>query len=306
MLQPGVSFGPQICVTVSITYGRHRQRGRTKQYEFPAPGRAFESRIHPSITAPSPALANESTSIPQQPGVLIGNVAVVDPDGDAGFTFLVDDPRFQVVGDSTAGYNLYLKPGLSLRLLDAATIPAILITATDAGGLSLTSPYTVVVNQIAQCANGDRAQQPVRHAQRGGLERGPALHIRSERGPLRGECTRRIHLFCQRPSISSGERRTRAHAGPIGASVGRSDLAPGHLNRRDRSLRGPDVQAGNHTSAPTSGHSRFSPTMTEGQMFNAVATIVARPQSLRRLTTAMVVVRSELTVSPGNTLTVPH
>jgi PKD domain len=106
--------------------------------------------VHPgSITVTSRNGINENTSVTSQPGVPIGSVAVVDPDGDTDFTFHVDDPRFQIVGNSGFGYSRDLKPNQSLRYLDGATVP-IQITATDDAGLSSTSPYTVVVNQVAQ------------------------------------------------------------------------------------------------------------------------------------------------------------
>ena len=101
--------------------------------------------------SPSPA-RTESTStrrLHSPPGVVIGSVTLDNPVPGDQFTFQVSDGRFQVLGTAASGYNLCLKPGLSLKYLDAASIP-IDITATDTAGLSVTSPYTVVVNQVAQ------------------------------------------------------------------------------------------------------------------------------------------------------------
>ncbi len=109
------------------------------------------SQAPTSITVTSPNGINENTSVAAGPGVLgvpIGRVSVVDPDGSTNFTFLVNDPRFTVAGNASLGYELYLIPGQSLVYLTAPTIP-LEITATNAAGLSLTSPYTVVVNQVA-------------------------------------------------------------------------------------------------------------------------------------------------------------
>jgi len=191
-----------------------------------------------SITVTSPNGINENTSVPAGPGVLgvpIGSVAVVDPDGSTSFTFLVDDPRFQVAGNATSGYNLYLKPGLSLAYLNAATIP-IQITATSAAGLSFTSLYRGRQSSRPG-ANADRSQQLLRPAQHGWRQRGPTANIRSQRPPHRGEHTRRVHVRRQRPTISSGQWRTGTHAGPNGSTVGVSHLSASHLNRRQRSLR---------------------------------------------------------------------
>jgi uncharacterized repeat protein (TIGR01451 family) len=102
-----------------------------------------------SITVTSPDGIDEATSTTNEPGVLIGSVTVDDPNVDTAFTFDVDDARFQIIGDGTSGYNLYLAPGQLLAYLQAASIP-IQVTATDPGGLSVTSPYTVVVNRVQQ------------------------------------------------------------------------------------------------------------------------------------------------------------
>src|SRR5206468_624150 len=83
-------------------------------------------------------------------GAAIGTLAVTDPDAGDTHTFAVSDPRFEVVGAT-----LKLKAGVAL---DYEAEPAVnlTITATDAGGLLITRPFTITVSNVneAPTANG--------------------------------------------------------------------------------------------------------------------------------------------------------
>jgi Ca2+-binding RTX toxin-like protein len=76
------------------------------------------------------------------PGAVIGTITAVDADLSDTHTFEVSDARFEIVGDV-----LQLVDGESL---DFETEPSITlsITATDAGGLSVTSNVVITVNNL--------------------------------------------------------------------------------------------------------------------------------------------------------------
>ena len=125
-----------------------------------------------SVNFVSPNGINEGATATAQPGVEIGDVSENDTNGDPSdsYTYLVDDPRFQVVADNSGNYHLYLKPGLSLSYMDASQIP-INITAVDSHGLSVTDPFTVNVNQVVEpptsITGGGRCGQPAWCGRRG-------------------------------------------------------------------------------------------------------------------------------------------
>ncbi|MCR0985725.1 Ig-like domain-containing protein [Roseomonas populi] len=77
-------------------------------------------------------------------GQRIGTVVVADPDQGDKAVITVDDARFEIRGDT-----LYLRQG---QALDAATEPtvALHLTATDLGGLSVSSDITLTVEHPGQ------------------------------------------------------------------------------------------------------------------------------------------------------------
>ena len=87
----------------------------------------------------------EATSVPPNaPGAVIGPLSVTDPDNVDNHTFTVDDNRFVVVGS-----ELRLAPGVSLPPGPPITV---VITATDKGGLTISTPHTLQVGLPANTA----------------------------------------------------------------------------------------------------------------------------------------------------------
>ncbi|KYO53223.1 hypothetical protein AUP44_26990, partial [Tistrella mobilis] len=86
----------------------------------------------------APALDGNSV-VENLPGAVIGVVSAGDPDAGDTLTYTVDDARFEIVGDV-----LKLKAGVSL---DFETEPSVdlVITATDAGGLTTSTTVQVTV-----------------------------------------------------------------------------------------------------------------------------------------------------------------
>ena len=75
-------------------------------------------------------------------GVVVGALSVADPDAGDTHTFIVNDSRFEVVDG-----NLQLKEGVSLDHEQSPTV-AVEVTATDAGGLSVSQVFTVEVTNV--------------------------------------------------------------------------------------------------------------------------------------------------------------
>ncbi len=74
---------------------------------------------------------------PDTPGAVVGPLTVTDPDNVDSHTFTVDDARFVVVGN-----ELRLAPGVSVPPGPPITV---LITATDKGGLTISTPFVVQI-----------------------------------------------------------------------------------------------------------------------------------------------------------------
>ena len=85
--------------------------------------------------APFDLVLDSSAVAADTPGALVGTVAVSDPDAGDSHVFTVDDPRFEVVGS-----ELRLLAGEQLAAGEEA---AIVITATDSGGLSVDLPVVI-------------------------------------------------------------------------------------------------------------------------------------------------------------------
>jgi hypothetical protein len=77
-------------------------------------------------------------------GAVVGTLSVTDPDPSDTHTFAVSDPRFEVVGS-----ELKLKEGVRLDFERGAQID-LDVTATDPGGHSVTRPFAVSVDDVAE------------------------------------------------------------------------------------------------------------------------------------------------------------
>ncbi|HET6160341.1 MAG TPA: Ig-like domain-containing protein [Dongiaceae bacterium] len=88
-------------------------------------------------------------------GAVAGTLEVADPDPGDAHTFTISDPRFEVVNN-----QLKLKDGIRLDYERGSQIN-LDVTATDAGGLSVTRPFTLSVTDVAEvrfAAFGDYGQ----------------------------------------------------------------------------------------------------------------------------------------------------
>ena len=97
--------------------------------------------------APSSITLESAAVLPDAPGVIVGPLSVTDPDNVDSHVFTVDDSRFVVVGS-----ELRLAPGVSVPPGPPITV---LITATDKGGLSISTPFVVQVGSPPSSATID-------------------------------------------------------------------------------------------------------------------------------------------------------
>ena len=101
----------------------------------------FIFNLPPPDLAPTGILLSNATVAEHNAGAIVGNVSVIDPDGDSAFTFSVSDPRFTVVG-TPGNYQLKLANGVSI---DTTPSISLTIVATDQGGLSTHMDFTIAV-----------------------------------------------------------------------------------------------------------------------------------------------------------------
>lgn len=94
----------------------------------------------PDNRAPKNIRLAETTIAEASPGATVGRLRVRDPDAGDTFTYTVDDDRFIV----TATGRLKLKVGEALDHETADQV-VVTVTATDAGGLSVTKAFTLDV-----------------------------------------------------------------------------------------------------------------------------------------------------------------
>ena len=97
--------------------------------------------------APDSITLAASSIPPSTPGATIGPVTVTDPDFVDSHSFTVDDTRFIFVGN-----ELRLAPDQEVR---PGPPIVLLITATDKGGLTITTPFTLQVGQTPNSATID-------------------------------------------------------------------------------------------------------------------------------------------------------
>jgi Ca2+-binding RTX toxin-like protein len=97
--------------------------------------------------APTAVLLTNQTVSENAAAAVVGNVAVDDPNGEAAFTFVVSDSRFEVTG-TPDNYRLKLKSGVAL---DYETESSVLLTVTarDAGNLAKSQQFTINVADVA-------------------------------------------------------------------------------------------------------------------------------------------------------------
>lgn len=94
--------------------------------------------------APTDIILTNMSVAENAPGAIIGMLHAVDPDFGDTHTFTVSDDRFEVVDGM-----LKLKDGVSLDY-EAEDAVMLDITVTDAGGLSITMPFEILVNDILE------------------------------------------------------------------------------------------------------------------------------------------------------------
>ncbi|MFD0389827.1 cadherin-like domain-containing protein [Tistrella bauzanensis] len=92
--------------------------------------------------APSAPVLTGTTVTENAAGAVIGTIATSDPDVGDSLTITVDDDRFEV-----AGGVLKLKDGVALDHEAAATVDLV-ITVTDAGGLTASDAVTITVGDV--------------------------------------------------------------------------------------------------------------------------------------------------------------
>ncbi len=80
-------------------------------------------------------------------GVVIGEVATVDPDAGDSHSYVVDDARFEVVDDGAGAMQLKLKDGVRLDHENSESVD-VTVTSTDAGGLSTSRIFSVSVTDV--------------------------------------------------------------------------------------------------------------------------------------------------------------
>lgn len=115
------------------------------EYLLPQPGNNPPTAI--SLTGTQTVTENAA-------GVVIGRLAVTDPDADDTHTFTLNDDRFEIVGN-----QLQLTEETRLDFEKAAQID-LDITAIDSGGLRTTEIFTISVDDVAEtrfAAFGDYA-----------------------------------------------------------------------------------------------------------------------------------------------------
>jgi hypothetical protein len=102
----------------------------------------FVLTVNPVNDAPTNIVLSTNSVGENEVGATIGAVTVTDQDANDTHTFVVSDNRFEI-----AAGQLKLKAGQSL---DFEATPSIRldITATDAGGLNLTKPFTITVTNV--------------------------------------------------------------------------------------------------------------------------------------------------------------
>jgi VCBS repeat-containing protein len=98
--------------------------------------------------APSGITLDNAGVAENDPGAVIGNLAVSDPDADDTHSFVVSDERFEV-----ANGQLKLKSEQSLDH-EAESSVALTVTATDAGGLSRSENFTIAVGNANEAPTG--------------------------------------------------------------------------------------------------------------------------------------------------------
>jgi hypothetical protein len=146
VVQPGALPG-SVRITLPLDTGL---AGATARVNFRVIGGSDFTQLDGSVAVssvttnqPPTDITLSNSSVPENAaGAAIGTLSVADPDVGDTHTFAVSDPRFEVVGTT-----LKLKAGVSLDFEAEPTV-SLSITATDAGGLSVTRPFTITVTNV--------------------------------------------------------------------------------------------------------------------------------------------------------------
>ncbi|WP_195819431.1 PA14 domain-containing protein [Roseobacter sp. MH60115] len=113
----------------------------------------FEVVVGDVNEAPTSASIDQSLIAANQPGAVVGQVNVIDPDEEGSYEFAVSDDRFEV-----SQGQLKLRDGISLDPDDAGAL-AIDVTVTDQGGETITQTleFSVVEPASATMTSGFHA-----------------------------------------------------------------------------------------------------------------------------------------------------
>jgi Ca2+-binding RTX toxin-like protein len=140
------SYMRQQGVDTVIDFGN----GQTLVLQNVAMGSLGQNNFIGNVTinnAPTAINLNKSDLSENVSGGVVGAVSISDIDINDTHTYVVDDNRFEIVIDQLGVHQLKLKDGVSLDY-EAGHSVNVNITATDAGGLSVTKSFTVVVNNL--------------------------------------------------------------------------------------------------------------------------------------------------------------
>jgi hypothetical protein len=113
---------------------------------------SFKIGVEDGNDPPTEINISNATIEENMPGIGIGSLMTIDPNPGDTHTYTVSDNRFEVVGDL-----LKLKDGVSL---DFDTTPSVVVTvtSTDKGGLSLSTDFTVHVEDSS--GESDNSEDP--------------------------------------------------------------------------------------------------------------------------------------------------
>jgi Ca2+-binding RTX toxin-like protein len=141
-LKAGNSLDYEAAATVNVTVTATDAGGLTKAQAFTIS--VIDVNEAPINNAPTAVALTAASVAENAAGAVIGTLSVSDPDASDTHTYSVDDARFEVV----AG-QLKLKAGNSLDHETASTVD-VMVTATDAGGLSKAQAFAISVTDVAE------------------------------------------------------------------------------------------------------------------------------------------------------------
>ena len=160
-------------------------RWRLKLLVTDAGGESFEQTVVVRVTdrseAPTAITLSNAVVAENAAGVVIGQLAAVDPDYGDSHSFAVDDSRFRVTADGV----LRLKAGIALDH-EAEPGIALQVTATDAAGHSLTRGFTIDVTDVDEAPAGHADLVLTNRTDGGPIEIPDAALLRNDADPEGG------------------------------------------------------------------------------------------------------------------------